>query len=66
MMRTRAGSSLLPAPVLAKATHWEEGAMTNPDIAHTAIPHASDGDTGLATVPEVRCYEKYRKSVPSA
>ena len=34
MMRTRAGSSLLPVPVLAKATHWEEGAMTNPDIAH--------------------------------
>jgi hypothetical protein len=29
-MRTGAGSSHLPAPALAKATHWEEGdAMTN-------------------------------------
>ena len=36
-MRTGAGSSHLPAPTLANATHWEEGAMTNPDIAHPSI-----------------------------
>ena len=46
-MRTETGSSHLPAPALAKATHWEEGAMTNPDIAHPAILHASDDDTGI-------------------
>ena len=39
-MRTETGSSHLPAPALAKATHWEEGAMTNPNIAHPAIPRS--------------------------
>jgi len=34
-MRTGAGSSLLPTPALAKATHWEEGAMTTPNMAHS-------------------------------
>ena len=37
MMRTGAGSSRLPAPALAKATQWEEGAMTNRNIAHSAM-----------------------------
>ena len=41
-MRTGAGSSHLPAPILAKATHWEEDAMANPNIAHPGILHASD------------------------
>ncbi len=40
MMRAGAGSSHLPAPTLANATHWEEGAMTNPNIAHPAIPRS--------------------------
>ena len=36
-MRTGAGRSLVPAWALANATHWEEGAMTNPDIPHPGL-----------------------------
>src|SRR6476660_1153541 len=39
-IRTGAGSSHLPAPILAKATHWEEGAMTNSDIAYPGHSHS--------------------------
>ena len=28
---------VVPASALANATHWEEGAMTNPDIPHPAM-----------------------------
>jgi hypothetical protein len=44
----------VPASALVNATHWEEGAMTSPDIPHPAMRGFPFG-LGGSHSPQARC-----------